>query len=253
VGIGSGKDSTAHIYNNRVYNNKIVGIGTRGKSAPWIEHNYIYGNRLGVGGREVSAPHIDGNHIFNNFDGIVISPLSTIKKFAFDDILITNNLVVNNSHAGVMISSFNLSKVIVRGNTIHSNNTANRKVRGGGLILGYPEAGTFTAVVEDNIISHNLGAGIINYTGPENFPQPGVTLQNDRNNLWENTVNYLNCHGGGHAICKDPRLSGIDVQQLANSTEKPVAESSDIGYQPGANDFAELPPEDNIGMEYLKR
>lgn len=243
VGIGNGKDSVAHIYNNRVYNNKIVGIGARGKAKPRIEANYIYGNRLGIGAREVASPQIEGNHIFDNTDGIVISPLSTIKKFAFDDILIRNNLIANNEHIGISITSFNLSKVIVKKNTIHSNNSGKRKIRGGGLVLGYPEPATFTAVVEENIISNNQVAGIVNYIGPDNFQEPGANLLNDRNNLWDNTVNYLNCQAGGHAVCEDPNLSGLNAGNMQTSPEKPEAGPVDIGYRFNEGDFSELPAE----------
>ncbi len=249
VGIGNGKDSAAHIYNNRVFNNKIVGIGSRGKAKPRIEANYIYGNRLGIGAREVASPQIKGNHVFNNTDGIVISPLSTIKKFAFDDILIENNLVVNNDHVGIGITSFNLSKVLIKKNTIHSNNTGNRKIRGGGLVLGYPQPATFTAVVEENIISNNQVAGIVNYIGPDNFPQPGANLLNDRNNLWGNTVDYLNCQAGGHALCRDPNLTGLDAENMKISPEKSVDGAVvEIGYQFKESDFSELPPEEKAAL-----
>ncbi len=249
VGIGNGKDSTAHIYNNRVFNNKIVGIGSRGKAKPRIEANYIYGNRLGIGAREVASPQIKGNHVFKNTDGIVISPLSTIKKFAFDDILIENNLIVNNNHIGISITSFNLSKVLIKKNTIHSNNSGNRKIRGGGLVLGYPQPATYTVVVEENVISNNQVAGIVNYIGPDNFPQPGANLLNDRNNLWGNTVNYLNCQAGGHALCQDPNFSGLDAENMQTSPEKPAeAAAVDIGYQFKEADFSELPPEEKADL-----
>lgn len=249
VGIGNGKDSTAHIYNNRVFDNKIVGIGSRGKAKPRIEANYIYGNRLGIGAREVASPQIKGNHIFKNVDGIVISPLSTIKKFAFDDILIENNLVVNNDHVGIGITSFNLSKVFIKGNTIHSNNTGNRKIRGGGLVLGYPQPATYTVVVEENIITNNKVAGIVNYLGPDNFQQAGANLLNDRNNVWGNTVNYLNCQAGGHGLCQDPNFTGLDAENMQKSREKPVDGAAvDIGYQFNESDFSELPPEEKAAL-----
>ncbi len=249
VGIGNGKDSTAHIYNNRVFNNKIVGIGSRGKAKPRIEANYIYGNRLGIGAREVASPQIKGNHVFKNTDGIVISPLSTIKKFAFDDILIENNLIVNNDHTGISITSFNLSKVLIKKNTIHSNNTGNRKIRGGGLVLGYPQPATYTVVVEENVISDNQVAGIVNYIGPDNFQQPGANLLNDRNNLWGNTVNYLNCQAGGHALCQDPKFTGLDAENMQTSLEKPAdAAAVDVGYQYKEADFSELPPEEKADL-----
>ena len=245
VGIGNGKDSNAHIYNNRIYNNSIVGVGCRGKAKPRVEANYIYGNRLGVGAREVASPVIEGNHIFNNTDGVVISPLSTIKKFAFDDILIKNNLIVNNDHLGINITSFNLSKVIITNNTIDSNNKGKRKIRGGGLILGYPQPATFTAVVENNIISNNQVAGLAKYVGPETFPKPGAILNNDRNNLWNNTVNYVDCQAGGNSLSQAPFFDGADAGNMDVYLQKIATEEVvDRGYQFKKSDFVELPSEE---------
>ncbi len=244
VGIGNGKDSTARIYNNRIYNNHIVGIGSRGKGAPRIEANYIYNNRLGIGAREVASPRIIGNHIFNNTDGIVISPLSTIKKFMFEDIVIDNNLIVGNDHLGVNITSFNLSKVIITNNTIDSNNKLERKIRGGGVVLGYPQPASYTAVVEGNIITNNKGAGIINYIGSENFTQPGVTLINKKNNVWRNTVDYLDCKTGENSSSNDPAFISTDVQTPGTYKTGQTAESSITGYSHSAAAFAELPAEE---------
>jgi parallel beta-helix repeat protein len=244
VGIGNGKDSNAHIYNNRVYNNSVVGIGSRGKSKARIDRNYIYGNRLGIGAREVASPNITGNYVFNNTDGIVISPLSTIKQFSFDDILITNNLIVNNDHIGINITSFNMSKVVIKNNTIDSNNKGKRKIRGGGLVLGYPQPAAYTAVVENNIISNNQVGGIVSYLGSDNFKQPGVTLVNDRNNLWGNTVNYLNCQSGGNALCEAISFSGSDSGGMSSYAKAQSAKGSvGIGHNFKEADFSEMPAE----------
>lgn len=244
VGVGNGKDSMARIYNNRVYKNNIVGIGVRGKAKPRIEANYIYNNRLGIGAREVSSPSIKGNQIFNNTDGIVISPLSTIKRFTFDDILINNNLIVKNDHLGISITSFNLSKIIVSNNTIDSNNSGKRKIRGGGLVFGYPQPASFPAVVENNIISNNLVGGLVNYIGPDLFQKPGVTLTSTHNNLWNNTVNYLDTQAGPGSLSSAPYFDGDDsgsMERYLNESATQVA--TDLGYQYRKNDFTELPDE----------
>ncbi len=244
VGIGNGKDSMAHIYNNRVYENNIVGIGCRGKARPRIRANYIYNNRLGVGAREVASPVIEGNHVFNNFDGIVISPLSTIKRFAFDDIIIKNNLVVRNDHLGVNVSSFNLSNVFITNNTIDSNNPGKIKIRGGGLVLGYPQPAGFTAVVENNIISNNLVGGLVNYIGPDLFQEPGAIIQNKHNNLWNNTVNYLDTQAGASALSSAPAFDGNGSADITSYFDAAVKQDvTDPGYQYQKNDFAELPEE----------
>ncbi len=243
VGIGNGKDSNAHIYNNRVYNNKVVGIGCRGKATPRIEANAIYGNRLGIGAREVAAPLITNNHIFTNTDGIVISPLSTIKKFAFEDIVIDNNLIAGNDHLGIGITSFNLSRVIIKRNTIDSNNKAKREIRSGGLVLGYPRPAKFKAVVEQNIISNNMVAGIINYKGHINFQEPGAELTNGKNNLWNNTVNYQDCKAGTDALSQDPNFVGIDNGVITGYLKK-SAKKTAMGYQYKEEKFSELPPEE---------
>jgi parallel beta-helix repeat protein len=244
VGIGNGKDSVAHIYNNRVYNNSIVGIGSRGKAKPLIEKNFIYNNRLGIGAREVASPRIEKNYIHDNTDGIVISPLSTIKKFAFDDIVIHNNLIVNNAHLGISITSFNLSKVIITNNTIDSNNLKKRKIRGGGLVFGYPHPATFTAEVKHNIITNNMVGGIVNYTGPDNFKESGVKQINEANNVWNNTANYLDCLPGANALCLDPRFTGPKNPDKAISGYRPSAGKTDsMGHSFDATDFAELPAE----------
>ncbi len=244
VGIGNGKDSVAHIYDNRVYDNSIVGIGSRGKAKPFIEKNFIYRNRLGIGAREVASPRIEKNYIYNNTDGIVISPLSTIKKFAFDDIVINNNLISNNAHLGISITSFNLSKVLITNNTIDSNNRKKRKIRGGGLVFGYPQPATFTAVVKRNIITNNLVGGVVNYTGPDSFKKPGVKLINEANNVWNNTANYLDCLPGANSICLDPGFSQIKDTDKVFSTYRPSArELTSIGHSFKDEDFADLPAE----------
>ena len=245
VGIGNGKDSVARIYNNRIYNNHVVGIGSRGKASPRIESNYIYNNYIGIGAREVASPRIVGNHIFNNMDGIVISPLSTIKKFVFDDIVIDNNLIVDNQHLGVNITSFNLSKVIITDNTVDSNNKMERKIRGGGVVFGYPQPVSFTAVMEGNIISNNKGGGIINYIGSENHTQPGVTLLNKSNNVWHNTVDHLDCKAGENSSSSDPAFTSTDVQASgAYEVSQQTADNSATGYRFSAAAFAELPAEE---------
>ncbi|NPA95439.1 MAG: PKD domain-containing protein, partial [Thermodesulfobacteria bacterium] len=210
VGIGNGKDSHAHIYQNKVYDNKVVGIGCRGKAAPIIEHNLIYNNHLGVGVREVSAPVVRGNKIFDNVDGLVVGPLSTVKSFAFDDIVIQGNLIAKNHHIGINITSFNLSKVIITDNVIDSNNLDGRRFRAGGVVLGYPEPGTFSVVVRKNIISNNKGGGIINYLGPEDFQTKGAKIENDLNRLWNNTVDFLDCKKGPGDVVADPGFVSTD-------------------------------------------
>lgn len=242
VGIGNGKDSTAHIYNNRVYENNIVGIGCRGKASPKIQANYVYNNRLGIGAREVASPLIEGNHVFNNFDGIVVSPLSTIKRFAFDNIIINNNLVVRNNHLGVNITSFNMSNVFITNNTIDSNNTGKIKIRGGGLVLGYPQPAGFAAVVENNIISNNLVGGFVNYVGPDLFQKPGAIIKNKHNNLWNNTVNYLDTQAGESALSSAPSFDGNGAGNIESYFSATVTQGvTGLGYQYEKKNFVELP------------
>ncbi len=209
VGIGNGKDSAAHVYENEVFDNKIVGIGCRGKAAPWIDRNLIHGNRVGIGTREVASPRIEGNQVYDNVDGIVISPLSTIKMYAGPDIIIHNNLVKGNAHLGVQVASFNLSKVIITSNTIDSNNRVGVRRRGGGLVLGYPQPATFTAVVENNIITNNGVQGMVNYTGPEDFQAPGAKLLNRNNLVWHNGNDYLDCAAGQGSLSRDPLFVAV--------------------------------------------
>ena len=217
VGIGSGRGGNAHIYNNHIYNNRIVGVGSRGLAASRIEGNYIYGNRIGVGCREVASPHIEGNHIFDNVCGITISPVSTIKKFAGEDITIKNNLIFNNHQCGVSITSFNLSKIILSNNTIDSNNHHYAKRdRGGGLVFGWPQPATFTAIVENNIVTNNKIGGIVNYTGTELFPSPGATLINNYNNVWNNENEHVGCTPSDKGFSKDPLFVTVALEKNGN-------------------------------------
>jgi hypothetical protein len=195
VGIGNGLGSNAHIYNNQIYNNHIVGVGSRGGAMPRIEGNSIYGNHIGVGAREPASPHVKGNQIFANVFGIAISPLSTFESYAGKDILIENNLIINNLQRGISITSFNLSKVIILNNTIDSNNQRAWE-EGGGVLFGWPQAGRFTAIMENNIITNNRIVGIGNYTGTELFPASGATIINNYNNVWNNDKNYGGCDPG---------------------------------------------------------
>ncbi len=241
VGIGNGKDSSARIYNNRVYNNKVVGIGCRGKATPRIEFNEVYGNRLGIGARETASPTIRGNIVHDNVDGIVISPLSTIKMFAFKRILIDNNLIVRNRHLGIAVSSFNLSPVTVSNNTIDHNNGAGRKIRAGGLVFGYPQPAVYEALVEKNIVSNNGFAGILNYTGHKNFQSSGARLRLAANTLWNNQQDHVGCRPGADTLNRDPGFAGKTGPRLK---EYLAAATGDAGrgytHQPEA--FAELPP-----------
>jgi parallel beta-helix repeat protein len=211
IGIGNGRGSESHIYNNRIYNNRIVGVGSRGFSTPVIEGNYIYGNHIGVGCREVSFPHIKGNHIFDNVCGITISPVSTIKRFTGEGIIIIkNNLIFNNLQCGVSITSRNLSKVIISNNTIDSNNHQyGQKDRGGGLVFGWPYSGSFTAVVDNNIVTNNVTGGIVNHTGTELFPARGAIIINNHNNVWNNTKDYVGCTNGDKDFSQNPQFISL--------------------------------------------
>ncbi len=232
VGIGNGKDSQARIFRNEVYDNAVVGIGCRGKAAPLIEANNIHDNRIGVGIREVSAPTIAANRIYNNIDGVVVGPLSTIKSYKFRNIVIDGNLIARNQHIGINITSFNLSKVIVTGNTIDSNNLKNKRLRAGGLVIGYPQPADFTVVIEKNIISNNGGGGIINYLGPEDFQVRSAVLKNNFNMLWHNQVDYLDCSKGAHDVLGDPVFASTDLDdKKAYSAGNAVIDGVKIGYK----------------------
>jgi len=232
VGIGNGKDSQAHIYDNRVYKNSVVGIGCRGKAAPRIEDNQIYGNHIGLGVREVAAPRIFHNQIVNNTDGVVVGPLSTIKSFAFKDIVIDGNLIAKNSHLGISLTSFNKSKVVVVNNTIDSNNFSGRRLRAGGLVIGYPQPAGFEVVIQGNIISNNKTGGIINYLGPEDFQKDGAVLRKDFNIVWQNSVDFLDCSKGPHDRSVDPGFASTDLQeQDAYVAKNAVIDGKKIGYR----------------------
>lgn len=231
LGIGNGLGSGAQIFNNRIFKNKIVGIGCRGLSMPRIENNYIYDNRMGIGTREVSSPLIIGNHIYNNVNGIVIGPSSTIKKFAGPDIVIKNNLVYGNSRVGIAVTSFNMSKIIVTNNTIDRNNTLDLMQRAGGLVFGWPGPGEFTAVVENNIITHNKYAGIANNTGLDLFPAPGAVIKNANNLIWQNSVEYEGVKPGTNEISDDPLYvtgEAYDSNQYFLSAESPAVNAGNI-------------------------
>lgn len=215
VGIGNGAGSRAHIFNNEIYSNRIVGVGARGSGAPRIEGNYIYGNHIGIGTREVASPYIEGNHISDNVAGITIAPVSTIRRFAGEDIVIKNNLVFQNAQAGISITSFNLSKVIIVNNTIDSNNHKYaEKDRGGGLVFGWPNPATFSAVVKNNIVSNNKLGGFVNYTGTEMFPSHGATIHNDYNNVWNNENEFVGAPPGDRDFSEDPQF--VTVESVKN-------------------------------------
>ncbi len=244
VGIGNGKDSMARIYNNRIYNNSIVGVGTRGKARPRIEYNIIYNNRIGIGAREVGSPLIKGNQIFNNTDGVVIGPLSTVGRTAFKNIIIENNLIVHNRHLGINITSFNKSNVVITNNTIAQNNTDKREIRAGGVVLGFPLPADFSVTLENNIISENETAGIFNYTGPDNYKKTGAKIKSDYNILWNNTEDFLDCRKGRHDINKDPKFSSKTVPSgTAYSTTIKAGNGKPAGYRKSAGDFREVPAE----------
>ena len=210
VGIGNGRGSNAHIYNNHIHNNRIVGVGSRGLAKPRIEENLIFGNHIGVGCREVASPHIEGNHIFDNVCGITISPVSTVRKFVGEKITIKNNLLFRNHQCGISVTSFNLSQVIITNNTIDSNNQKYaERDRGGGLVLGYPFPGEFTAIVENNVVTNNKTGGIVSFTGTDLFQAPGATIQNDFNNVWNNENEYVGTAPGDKAFSKDPLFASL--------------------------------------------
>jgi nitrous oxidase accessory protein NosD len=228
VGIGNGLGSNAHIYNNQIYNNHMVGVGSRGQAIPRIEGNSIYGNHIGIGTREPSSPHVKGNHIFGNVFGIAISPMSTFEPYAADkDIIIENNLIINNLQRGISITSFNLTKVIIFNNTIDSNNLRAWE-QGGGVLFGWPHAGGFTAILENNIITNNRIFGIANYNGTEQFPASGATIINNYNNVWNNDKDYGGCdpdeaeiaetclQAGDNDFSQDPLYVSVDSIKNGN-------------------------------------
>jgi nitrous oxidase accessory protein NosD len=228
VGIGNGLGSNAQIYNNQIYNNHIVGVGARGQATPRIEGNSIYGNHIGVGSREPASPYVKGNHIFDNVFGVAISPLSTFEAYAADkDIVIENNLIINNRRRGISITSFNLTKVIILNNTVDSNNQMAWR-EGGGVLFGWPQAGRFTAILENNIITNNRNVGVGNYTGTELFPVSGATILNNYNNVWNNDKDYGGCdpsdpenagkclQPGDKAISQDPLFVSVDSIKNGN-------------------------------------
>jgi parallel beta-helix repeat protein len=187
MGIGNGRGSTANIYDNDIYDNQVAGIGCRGLSAPRIERNHIYGNHLGIGTREVASPHIEGNQIYDNVFGITISPISTVREFAGQDISILNNLIFGNYQCGVSVTSLNVSRILIRNNTIDSNNHRYAlEDRAGGLVLGYPYPASFKAVIENNIITNNKGYGLRNYAGTESHKAAGADIARGHNNVWNN-------------------------------------------------------------------
>ena len=195
----------------------MVGLGSRGQATPRIEGNFIYGNRIGIGTREAASPQVKGNQIFANENGIIISPLATIKKFKGKDIVIENNLIINNLMRGIFITYTNLNKVIISNNTIDSNNQlARTDGLGGGVVFGWPQPATFTAVVENNIITNNKSYGIINYTGPELFPAPGASIINNYNNVWNNDKDYEGCEQGNKDISRDPLFVAVDSVKNGN-------------------------------------
>jgi hypothetical protein len=215
VGIGNGLGSNAHIYNNQIFNNYIVGVGTRGQALPRIEGNSIYGNYIGIGTREPSSPHVKGNHIFDNVFGIAISPMSTFEPYAGKDILIENNLIINNSQRGISVTSFNLSKVTILNNTIDSNNKVAWR-QGGGVVFGYPKAGRFTAIMENNIVTNNRIVGVGNYIGTEQFPVPGAAIINNYNNVWNNDKDYDGLDPGDKDFSQDPLFVSVDSIKNGN-------------------------------------
>jgi hypothetical protein len=217
IGIGNGRGNNAHIFNNYIHHNSIVGVGSRGLSQPRIEANFIFANHIGIGAREVASPYIEGNHIYDNVCGITISPISTVKRFAGDDITIKNNLIFNNEQCGISVTSFNLSKLIISNNTIDSNNQKYGETdRGGGVILGYPFPGDFTAVVENNIVTNNKTGGIVKYTGTDLFQAPGTTVMNNFNNVWNNGEEYLGATTGDKGFSKDPLFVTLPAEKNGN-------------------------------------
>jgi hypothetical protein len=217
IGIGNGRGNNAHIYNNYIHHNSIVGVGSIGNAHPRIEGNHIFENHIGIGCREVAAPYIEGNHVYENICGITISPMSTVKGSAGDDIIVKNNLIFNNHQCGVSVTSFNLSKVVISNNTIDSNNQKYGKTdRGGGLVLGYPFPAQFTAVVENNIVTNNKTGGIVRYTGTELFQAPGAALMNNYNNVWKNEKDYLGGTPGSKDFSKDPLFVSLSSEKNGN-------------------------------------
>ncbi|MDH4317364.1 MAG: right-handed parallel beta-helix repeat-containing protein [Desulfobulbaceae bacterium] len=210
LGLGNGLGSNAHVYDNDIHDNKVVGIGCRGLAKPWVDGNRIHDNRLGIGTREVSSPRIENNHIYNNYDGVVISPVSTIKKFAGEDIYINNNLLFNNKRSGITITNFNMNKIFVLNNTVDSNNLLEFPDRAGGLVFGWPEPGEFTAVVENNIVTNNKVNGIANFTGSELISAPGATILNKDNVIWGNARDYEGVKPGAGEISQDPKFISKD-------------------------------------------
>ncbi|MEW6380782.1 MAG: right-handed parallel beta-helix repeat-containing protein [bacterium] len=286
-GIGNGRGGCAHIHHNYVFRNSVFGIGCRGFSAPRIEHNHIFENDIGVGMREVSSPQIVGNLIYHNKRGITLSPVSTVKASKGEDILIYNNLIFQNREIGLSVTSFNLSRVMIINNTIDSNGREKPSRRAGGIILGWPWPATFEAVIQNNVITNNTGAGILNYPGPQDLRGTGDAVQAAqgetkeparlggakvalaRNNLWNNTENYSGCLTGDGDISQDPIfaaqgrqpweqyfLSQTDAGQSQNSpcVNAGLASTTAAPYLAGHTTRVDLQPDTagpDLGFHYF--
>ena len=141
--------------------------------------------------------------------------MSTFEPFAGKDIVIENNLIINNLQRGISITSFNLSKVSIFNNTIDSNNQSAWE-QGGGVLFGWPQAGRFTAIMENNIITNNRIVGIGNYIGTELFPASGATIINNNNNVWNNDKDYEGCDSGDKDFSQDPLFVSVDSIKNGN-------------------------------------
>jgi len=180
VGIGNGMGGIGHIFDNRIFRNDIVGIGARGLAAPRIEGNDIYENHIGLGMREAASFYAMNNNIYNNVLGVAISPTSSglqsdLPDFGPYNIILMNNLLLNNAQAGIFVSSFNQTTVLLAGNSIEVNKDG-QGARGGGVLLGYPLPGSFTVVMDNNLITGNRAGPVRNYSGSKLFPAQGATV-----------------------------------------------------------------------------
>ncbi len=145
---------------------------------------------------------------------------------------------MHNRHQGINITSFNMSNVVIRNNTIADNNSAERRIRAGGVVLGYPQPAAFSVVLENNIISGNGTAGVANYIGPENYQKPGVRLKSSSNILWDNIEDFLDCRKGAGDKRQDPAFSSTSL-----TARNPYKTSMGTGYKGTDSDFKATPAE----------
>ena len=199
--IGRGKDNItldgggSATINAADANKHVASVYGRGIS---IKGFTIAGGNAGIDVLAGGTATINNNIIGSNIFGIIVGPNS----FA----VITNNIIENNSHAGILITNDSFARIGMEGGVAQPNTIQNNGTH------GITVASSSSATIVWNTILNNTGMGI--WIGDNSTAFMGITSPND-------TVaqpNSIQSNGDGGVMVSQSSSTRIVGNTISNNT-----------------------------------